>query len=82
MSELIWMEHEQTKHRAQLPDLPHWRGVGWAPCDGPPPEPDLLHDPAPEPPAEEPVPAPAAAEMTTDQPAGEPAAKPKGATRG
>ena len=55
MAELIWMEHEETKHRAQLPDDPYWRGRGWHPCDGPPPEVDTLHDPVPEP---EPEPAP------------------------
>jgi len=57
-----WMEHAETGHRAQLPDDPYWRGVGWNPCDGPPPEVDTLHDPdlhdqAPEP---EPEPEPAA----------------------
>lgn len=45
MSEHPWMEHEQTGHRAQLPDLPYWRENGWNPVDGPHPEPDTLHDP-------------------------------------
>lgn len=51
---LIWMEHDETGNRALLPDIAAWRVRGWAPCDGPPPEPDLLHDPA-EDPAGEPV---------------------------
>lgn len=41
-----WMEHNQTGHRAQLPNIPYWRENGWHPCDGPPPEPDLTHDEA------------------------------------
>jgi hypothetical protein len=45
MSEHIWMEHAETGHRVLLPDLPYWRANGWEPCDGPPPEPDVLHDP-------------------------------------
>lgn len=70
MSDHPWMEHAETGHRAQLPDLEYWRAQGWAPCDGPPPEPDRLHDPT------EPVlqdrPAPAAKE--TPNRAGKPAA--------
>lgn len=55
-----WMEHAETGHRAQLPDDPYWRGVGWNPVDGPHPEPDILHDPGfrdqePEPVKPEPV---------------------------
>jgi hypothetical protein len=46
ISEHPWMEHEETGHRAQLPDIPYWRGNGWHPCDGPPPEPLLTHDSA------------------------------------
>jgi hypothetical protein len=54
ISEHPWMEHDKTGHRSQLPDLPYWRANGWSPCDGPPPEPDILHDrllrdPEPEP---------------------------------
>lgn len=67
MAELIWMEHGVTGHRAELPDLPYWRGNGWSPCDGPHPEPDALRDPAPEP-----APAPQAQPA---KPAGKPAAK-------
>jgi hypothetical protein len=61
VSDHPWMEHAETGHRAQLPDMPYWRAQGWAPCDGPPPEPDRLHDPAepvlqdPEPVADEPA---------------------------
>jgi len=40
-SEHPWMQHDQTGHRAQLPDIPYWRANGWNPCDGPPPETDL-----------------------------------------
>jgi hypothetical protein len=43
----IWMEHAETGNRAELPDLPYWRARGWAPTDGPPPEPDLTRDPLP-----------------------------------
>jgi hypothetical protein len=52
-SEHPWMEHDQTGHRAQLPDEPYWRAQGWSPVDGPHPEPDRYHDPEPEPPAVE-----------------------------
>jgi hypothetical protein len=45
VAEHIWMEHDQTHHRAQLPDIPYWRANGWNPCDGPPPEPDLTRAP-------------------------------------
>jgi hypothetical protein len=45
LSEHPWMEHEETGHRAQLPDIGYWRGNGWHPCDGPPPEPVLTRDP-------------------------------------
>jgi hypothetical protein len=45
LSEHPWMEHEETGHRAQLPDIGYWRGAGWHPCDGPPPEPNLTRDP-------------------------------------
>lgn len=51
---LIWMENEETGGRALLPDVAAWRVRGWKPCDGPPAEEDLLHDPA-EDPAGEPV---------------------------
>jgi hypothetical protein len=44
LSEHPWMEHAETGHRAQLPDIPYWRGNGWSPCDGPPPEPNLTRD--------------------------------------
>lgn len=44
LSEHPWMEHVETGHRAQLPDLPYWRANGWSPCAGPPPEPDLTRD--------------------------------------
>lgn len=54
MADLIWMENEETGGRALLPDVAAWRVRGWAPCDGPPAEEDLLHDPA-EDPAGEPV---------------------------
>lgn len=72
MADPIWMEHETTGGYALLPDTLFWRGKGWKPADSPPPEPDLLHDPA-EPadvdpqvnpdstPADDPQPAPAAA---------------------
>lgn len=43
--EHIWMEHNITHGRAQLPDLPYWRAMGWEPCDGPPPEHDFTRDP-------------------------------------
>ncbi len=46
----VWMEHDKTHLRAELPDIPYWRANGWNPCDGPPPEPDLTRDAAPEPP--------------------------------
>jgi hypothetical protein len=59
LSEHPWMEHEETGLRAQLPDIGYWRGNGWHPCDGPPPEPSLTRDPEPE--AHEPE-APAAEE--------------------
>jgi len=49
MTEHIWMEHNITHGRALLPDLPYWKAIGWEPCDGPPPEPDLTRDPQPEP---------------------------------
>lgn len=39
-----WMEHDKTGHRAQLPDEPYWRAMGWYPVDGPHPEPDLTHE--------------------------------------
>lgn len=43
------MKHADHGGIADLPDLPYWRNRGWEPADGPPPEPDLLHDPvAPE----------------------------------
>lgn len=45
MSKHVWMEHEEHHGRALLPDIPYWRANGWAPCDGPPPEPDLTRDP-------------------------------------
>lgn len=45
----IWMEHGEHGGRALLPDLPAWRALGWVPCDGPPPEPDLTRDPEPPP---------------------------------
>lgn len=45
LSEHPWMEHAETGHRAQLPDIPYWRANGWSPVDGPPPEPDLTRDP-------------------------------------
>lgn len=47
ISEHPWMEHEETGHRAKLPDIPFWRGNGWHPCDGPPSEPLLTHDEVP-----------------------------------
>lgn len=47
MTDHIWMEHNITHGRALLPDLPYWRTIGWEPCDGPPPEPDLTRDPDP-----------------------------------
>lgn len=43
----IWMEHAEHRGRAQLPDMPYWRNLGWAPCDGPPPEADLTREPEP-----------------------------------
>lgn len=49
MNEHPWMEHDKTGHRAQLPDLPYWRAMGWSLVDGPHPENDYLHDPEPEP---------------------------------
>jgi len=52
LSEHPWMEHDVTKARAQLPDIPYWRANGWNPCDGPYPEPDFTRDPKPESPAE------------------------------
>lgn len=45
LSEHPWMEHAETGHRAQLPDMPYWRANGWSPVEGPPPEPDLTKDP-------------------------------------
>lgn len=51
LSEHPWMEHEETGHRAQLPDEPYWRAQGWNPVDSPPPEPFLLRDPPDEEPA-------------------------------
>lgn len=42
------MKHADHEGIADLPDLPYWRNRGWEPADGPPAEPDLLHDPAPE----------------------------------
>jgi hypothetical protein len=48
LSEHPWMEHAETGHRAQLPDIEYWRANGWSPVDGPPPEPDLTRDPPPE----------------------------------
>jgi len=50
LSEHPWMEHDVTKARAQLPNIPFWRANGWSLCDGPYPEPDLTRDT--EPPAE------------------------------
>jgi len=44
----MWMKHKDHEGIADLPDLPYWRAQGWEPADGPPPEPDLLHDPEPE----------------------------------
>lgn len=55
MSAGIWMEHRDHGGRAFLPDIPYWRGAGWEPCDGPPPEPDLTRDPPPEPEPEPPA---------------------------
>jgi hypothetical protein len=40
-----WMRHAGTGHYAQLPADPYWLAQGWEPADGPPPEPDRLHDP-------------------------------------
>jgi hypothetical protein len=55
LSEHPWMENPATGARAQLPDIPYWRALGWDPCDGPPPEPDLTRAPQePEALAEEP----------------------------
>lgn len=54
LSEHPWMEHSETGHRAQLPDLPYWRANGWSPCDGPPPEPDQTRDDLEAPAAEAP----------------------------
>lgn len=54
LSEHPWMEHEETGHRAQLPDIGYWRGHGWHPCDGPPPEPNLTRDEPEAPDAEAP----------------------------
>jgi hypothetical protein len=74
LSEHPWMEHEETGHRAQLPDIGYWRGNGWHPCDGPPPEPVLTRDTVePEPETEDETPAP-------EEP-GSSAAKPKKATK-
>jgi hypothetical protein len=67
----VWMEHGEHGGRAQLPDIPFWRAQGWSPCDGPPPEPDMLHDPAPEP--EETTDAPPSAGLLAVHEAGEPA---------
>lgn len=39
------MENTETGGRALLPDVLYWRNKGWQPTDGPPEEPDLLHDP-------------------------------------
>lgn len=50
-SEHPWMEHSETGHRSQLPDLPYWRAMGWTPVDGPHPEPDLTHEPSEAPPS-------------------------------
>jgi hypothetical protein len=75
MSALIWMEHEGTGNRAELPDLPYWRANGWRPCDGPPPEEDYLRDAGVEPPdaASE----PAETNEDPDEPSGSSAVQPK-----
>jgi hypothetical protein len=71
----IWMEHEETGGRALLPDILAWRGKGWKPADGPPPEPDLLHDPA-EPADVDPQVNPDSTPADDPQPAGEPVPQP------
>lgn len=42
----MWMKHAEHGGVADLPDLEYWRANGWEPAAGPPPEPDVLHDPA------------------------------------
>lgn len=68
-SEHPWMRHDVTGHWAQLPDEPYWRAHGWQLADGPPPEPDRLHDQVPE------------EDETPPEPAGSSAAKKKTAKK-
>lgn len=75
MADPIWMEHEETGGRALLPDILFWRGKGWKPADGPPPEPDLLHDPA-EPADVDPQVNPDSTPADEPQAAGDPAPQP------
>jgi len=77
-----WMEHPETGNRAEISNeaAEIWQARGWRPCD-PPPEPDLLHDPAP--PAEsEPPPEPAAEEAPAVDEASESAPKSTSRARG
>lgn len=45
----VWLEYPDTGGKQQFPEpaAEAWRARGWVNCD-PPPEPDLLHDPADE----------------------------------